>query len=112
MYSVKDNRTSSARLPYSEIHGSKVAGTSPWLIAAYHVFHRLLTPEHPPYTLNNLTTILLKHCGFPRYFARYVHFTFDKFSKSESGDDRTRTCYLMLAKHLLYQVSYIPSKWA
>ena len=28
---------------------------SPKLIAAYHVFHRLLAPRHPPYALSNLT---------------------------------------------------------
>jgi hypothetical protein len=32
---------------------------SPKLIAAYHVFHRLLTPRHPPYTLNSLTIKLM-----------------------------------------------------
>ena len=28
---------------------------SPKLIAAYHVFHRLLAPRHPPYALSSLT---------------------------------------------------------
>lgn len=42
------------RLPHSEISGSKVVCTSPKLIAAYHVFHRLLAPRHPLYALNNL----------------------------------------------------------
>ena len=28
---------------------------SPKLIAAYHVFHRLLVPRHPPYALSSLT---------------------------------------------------------
>ncbi|CCG06595.1 Putative uncharacterized protein [Pararhodospirillum photometricum DSM 122] len=35
-------------LPHSEIHGSKPALGSPWLIAECHVLHRLLTPRHPP----------------------------------------------------------------
>src|SRR3954453_4966030 len=30
-------------------------GSSPRLIAASHVLHRLLMPRHPPYALNNLT---------------------------------------------------------
>ena len=34
--------------PHSEIPGSKVARTSPGLIAACHVLHRLLAPRHPP----------------------------------------------------------------
>ena len=45
----------SAGFPHSEIHGSKVICTSPWLIAAYHVFHRLLVPRHPPCALYSLT---------------------------------------------------------
>ena len=34
--------------PHSEIVGSKVALTSPTLIAECHVLHRLLVPRHPP----------------------------------------------------------------
>ena len=37
-----------AGLSHSEIHGSKVICTYPWLIAAYHVLHRLREPRHPP----------------------------------------------------------------
>ena len=33
---------------------------SPKLIAAYHVFHRLLAPRHPPYALSSLTIKLLQ----------------------------------------------------
>ena len=32
--------------------------SSPRLIAAYHVLHRLLAPRHPPYTLSNLTALI------------------------------------------------------
>ena len=42
--------------PHSEISGSKVMCTSPKLIAAYHVFHRLLVPRHPPCALFCLTS--------------------------------------------------------
>jgi hypothetical protein len=37
---------------------------SPKLFAAYHVFHRLLTPRHPPYALSSLTInrLLLFNC--------------------------------------------------
>ena len=41
--------------PHSEIDGSKVVGTSPSLIAANHVLHRLLTPRHSPYALSILS---------------------------------------------------------
>ena len=43
------------RFPHSEIPGSKVVCTSPRLIAAYHVLHRLLVPRHPPGALYSLT---------------------------------------------------------
>ena len=45
----------SCGFPHSDIHGSKVICTSPWLFAAYHVFHRLSVPRHPPCALSNLT---------------------------------------------------------
>ena len=46
----------SARFPHSEICGSVDICSSPQLIAAYHVFHRLLVPRHPPYALLSLTS--------------------------------------------------------
>ena len=39
--------------PHSEIVGSKVAHTSPTLIAACHVLHRLCMPRHPRNTLTS-----------------------------------------------------------
>ena len=50
--------------PHSEIPGSKLVCSSPRLIAADHVFHRLSAPRHPPYTLSSLTTKLVSHAGF------------------------------------------------
>src|SRR3954468_12718464 len=41
-------------LPDSEIPGSNVAPSSPRLIAAYHVLHRLSAPRHPPNALKTL----------------------------------------------------------
>ena len=41
----------SAGFPHSEISGSMDICSSPKLIAAYHVFHRLLVPRHPPCAL-------------------------------------------------------------
>ena len=40
--------------PHSEICGSKLICSSPQLIAAYHVLHRLLMPRHSPYALIRL----------------------------------------------------------
>ena len=48
----------SARFPHSEICGSMCICHSPQLIAAYHVFHRLLVPRHPPCALYSLTIML------------------------------------------------------
>ena len=49
----------SCRFPHSDIHGSKDICSSPWLFAAYHVFHRLLVPRHPPCALYSLTIFLM-----------------------------------------------------
>ena len=46
----------SAGFPHSEIAGSKDICSSPTLIAAYHVFHRLSVPRHPPCALCSMTT--------------------------------------------------------
>ena len=40
--------------PHSEMSGSKPVRSSPNLIAAYHVLHRLSAPRHPPDTLKAL----------------------------------------------------------
>ena len=40
--------------PHSEILGSKLVRSSPRLIAAYHVLHRLSVPRHPPIALISL----------------------------------------------------------
>ena len=47
----------SCGFPHSEIHGSMDICSSPWLFAAYHVFHRLLVPRHPPCALSCLTSL-------------------------------------------------------
>ena len=41
----------SCGFPHSEISGSRDICSSPKLFAAYHVFHRLLVPRHPPCAL-------------------------------------------------------------
>ena len=46
----------SCRFPHSDICGSKDICSSPQLFAAYHVFHRLLVPRHPPCALFCLTS--------------------------------------------------------
>ena len=48
----------SVRFPHSDICGSMDICSSPQLFAAYHVFHRLLVPRHPPCALYSLTKML------------------------------------------------------
>ena len=45
-----------AGFPHSEILGSTLVCSSPRLIAAYHVLHRLSVPRHPSHALTSLTT--------------------------------------------------------
>ena len=61
----------SVRFPHSEISGSKVMCTSPKLFAAYHVFHRLLVPRHPPYALSSITNRMKKRVSLS--FDRQVY---------------------------------------
>ena len=49
----------SGRFPHSEISGSMGICPSPKLFAAYHVFHRLLVPRHPPCALYSLTNFTI-----------------------------------------------------
>ena len=49
----------SCGFPHSDTSGSKGICPSPKLFAAYHVFHRLLVPRHPPYALISITNLLL-----------------------------------------------------
>ena len=46
----------SCGFPHSDISGSRDICSSPKLFAAYHVFHRLLVPRHPPCALFCLTS--------------------------------------------------------
>ena len=48
----------SCGFPHSDICGSMDICSSPQLFAAYHVFHRLLVPRHPPYALISITNLL------------------------------------------------------
>ena len=55
-YTLHDS--SSCVFPHSEICGSKLICSSPQLIAAYHVLHRLPMPRHSPYALLRLNYLL------------------------------------------------------
>ena len=55
-------------LSHSEIRGSKVICTSPRLIAAYHVLHRLHEPRHPPCALIHFLGRCRRNNGGISYF--------------------------------------------
>ena len=60
----------SGRFPHSDISGSLDICSSPKLFAAYHVFHRLLVPRHPPCALICLTCIRSRpftHSGLRKF---------------------------------------------
>ena len=59
----------SAGFPHSEIRGSKDICSSPQLIAAYHVFLRLLVPRHPPCALFSLTNDQIVSHSIPSHLA-------------------------------------------
>ena len=93
----------SAGFPHSEIHGSRTAFVSPWLIVDRYVLHRLPMPRHSPCALISLTFFRimcpigfvnftqLKNCSifYPNnlllalkeyLFSRCFHFTLPIFS--------------------------------
>ena len=75
--------------PHSEIRGSKVVRTSPRLIAAYHVLHRLSAPRHPPNTLKALDRSHYR-CPSPRQ--RRMTFIM-------LGIDRKTICFEHIREH-------------
>ena len=61
----------SCGFPHSDIHGSMDICSSPWLFAAYHVFHRLLVPRHPPCALLRLTLLPVIYSVSDRCLLRF-----------------------------------------
>ncbi len=59
-------------LPHSDMSGSKLVRSSPDLIAAYHVLHRLSAPRHPPDTLITLDRFH-DRCPTPRQKEPSIH---------------------------------------
>ena len=68
--------------PHSDICGSMDICSSPQLFAAYHVFHRLSVPRHPPCALFCLTSFCFNSvwnrvCFFKKLFSYWITmFTF------------------------------------
>ena len=62
----------SAGFPHSDISGSLDICSSPKLFAAYHVFHRLLVPRHPPYALSSITNLLRPRVWTPLHISSVI----------------------------------------
>ena len=62
----------SAGFPHSEIPGSKLMCSSPRLIAACHVLHRLLMPRHSPCALISLTFVKQPFQLFSWFYKNYA----------------------------------------
>ena len=68
-------------LPHSEISGSTLICSSPKLIAACRVLHRLLMPRHSPCALISFTIAMISHnrfselCRFQQKFLHKIVFT-------------------------------------
>ena len=72
VFRVRRLNINPARLPHSEISGSKRICRYPKLIAAYHVLHRLMAPRHPPCALNSLFQYILKLASYYCALAQYT----------------------------------------
>jgi hypothetical protein len=57
VFSMRWRAMTPAGFPHSDIHGSTLESSSPWLFAGFHVLHRLLVPRHPPCALCSLTSL-------------------------------------------------------
>ena len=56
----------------ADISGSLDICSSPKLFAAYHVFHRLLVPRHPPYALSSITNLLRPRVWTPLHISSVI----------------------------------------
>ena len=65
---------------HSEISGSKLASSSPKLIAGNHVLHRLVVPRHPSYALKYLTILCSTQINFCKSFGFLLYDHFDTYS--------------------------------
>ena len=128
----------SAGFPHSEISGSTVICTSPKLIAACHVLHRLLMPRHSPCALLRLTlfsccqeglALVLKRLNYAgsEFFEIVCVTLFEKFHKSLLFPSVACSSYLVTlfsfqgafpasfetrSKHLNFKCLYPTSKFS
>ena len=77
--------------PHSEISGSQLICSSPKLIAAYHVLHRLLMPRHSPCALISL-----------------IYFQINYYKKSPFGSLLVELCRLKFRSFYLAKIVFYP----
>ena len=85
VFSIRCPEMNPDGFPHSEICGSMAICAYPQLIAAYHVFRRLLMPRHSPCALSNLTSLFQVFCSLLSFLQNYM-------SK----------CYSLLFRNCLY----------
>ncbi len=128
MYSVTDAPTlPGTGFPIQKSPDQSLFSSSPKLIAACHVFHRLLTPRHPPFALNSLATKQLTQ-SYQTFSCTYKQIVKEQcddnlYKKTTScykkavryffgGGERVRTDDLLRARQALSQLSYTPNSIA
>ena len=72
VFSYGRRKITPAGFPHSDIHGSMLAYSSPWLFAVGRVLLRFLVPRHPPCALRSLIYI---HQNFPKLKSLNCFFT-------------------------------------
>ena len=75
--------------PIQKSPDQSLFSSSPKLIAAFHVFHRLLTPRHPPFALNSLAT---------KYLTQILRTHFFKFDIQIVKEQKTIDAVLFLVE--------------
>jgi hypothetical protein len=80
--------------PHSEIYGSKLIRSSPWLIAAYHVLHRLSAPRHPP---NALKALDRSHDRCPHTRQSLLHAALKPELETQNSTPAVKPCALHAA---------------
>src|SRR4030095_11687318 len=103
MYSACSDQLKLAGFPHSEISGSRVVCTSPWLIAAYHVLHRLHAPRHPPCALSSLT-IKFAHRKLDQHIVLLLTPSLLKYLKSSLDDSQVSRRYFLSIGNFAYSI--------
>jgi hypothetical protein len=78
-----------------------------------HVFHRLLTPKHPPCTLSYLVYLLRSILDYTSRLIFNDHFSICNplvVRHRDGGGDGARTHDLRVANAMLFQLSYTPMR--